>query len=119
MQINTLIKEAHENAIKKGFHELEESIITKMLNSKEFNHEECLAVINAFTSQKLMLIVCEASEAVEALRKGDKSNFEEEIADIAIRVADFSGNYGIDLDTEIRKKMDKNKTRAYKHGKSF
>lgn len=119
MQINTLIKDAHENAVKHGFHDLTDSINKKMLTSDLFTSEEKQAITNAFISQKLMLIVGEASEAMEALRKNDKENFDEEIADIAIRVADFSGNYGIDLDTEIRKKMDKNKLRSYKHGKAF
>lgn len=119
MQINTLIKDAHENVVNKGFYDLVNSINRKMLTSDLFTSEEKQAITNAFISQKLMLIVGEASEAMEALRKNDRENFEEEIADIAIRVADFSGNYGIDLDTEIRKKMDKNKDRPYKHGKEF
>ena len=44
-------------------------------------------------------------------------NFEEEIADTAIRLFDLSASLGIDLQTAIAIKMRKNCTRPEKHGK--
>lgn len=64
----------------------------------------------------LLLIHAEVSEAVEALRKGDWVNFEEELADIAIRLFDTCGNHDINLGQSIDKKMEKNRSRSYRHG---
>ncbi len=64
----------------------------------------------------LALIHSEVSEALEAFRKGDKENFAEELADTLIRVLDCAGGLGIDLDKEVRTKLEKNKTRGYRHG---
>lgn len=64
----------------------------------------------------LALIHSEASEALEAFRKNDKENFAEELADVIIRVLDCSAGLGIDIDSTVRAKLEKNKARAYKHG---
>ena len=108
MEINELINKAHRNAVEHGFWDHYDNINGDMVEIKK-----------AFVSQFLMLIVCEVSEAVEGLRKNDEENFKEELADIAIRLADLCGGLDIDLEAEIIKKMDKNKLRSYKHGKSF
>lgn len=67
--------------------------------------------------EMLMLIVTEISEAMEAYRKQDKENFNEEIADTFIRLFDLCGGLKIDILKEIEKKMIKNRKRPYKHGK--
>lgn len=67
-------------------------------------------------AEMLMLIVTEAAEAMEAVRRDDFENFKEELADIVIRVLDTSESTGIDLIQEIIKKCDKNKKREFKHG---
>lgn len=64
----------------------------------------------------LALVHTEVSEAVEAFREDDKVNFAEELADVIIRVLDLCGGLEIDIDTEIRKKLEKNKTRSHRHG---
>lgn len=69
------------------------------------------------TGEALMLVVTELAEAMEAHRKQDEANFKEELADTFIRLFDLCGGYGIDVETEIMKKCEKNKTRPYKHGK--
>lgn len=91
--INTYVQEAYQIAISKGWHDEERE-----------------------TGTMLALIHSEVSEALEADRKGDAENFAEELADVCIRVFDLCGLKGIDLDNEIRKKMEKNKKRTYKHG---
>lgn len=67
--------------------------------------------------EALMLVVTELAEAMEAHRKQDKANFDEELADTFIRLFDLCGGLGIDIQAEIMKKCDKNKLRPYKHGK--
>ena len=67
--------------------------------------------------EALMLVVTELAEAMEAHRKQDKVNFDEELADTFIRLFDLCGGLGIDIEAEIMKKCEKNKQRPYKHGK--
>jgi NTP pyrophosphatase (non-canonical NTP hydrolase) len=67
--------------------------------------------------EALMLVVTELAEGMEAHRKQDDENFREELADTFIRLFDLCGGLGIDVESEIMKKCEKNKTRPYKHGK--
>lgn len=72
---------------------------------------------------KLMLVVSEASEACEAVRKDLPSDhipatdmLSEELADIVIRIMDFSYHYDIPLASVIVAKMKYNLKREYRHG---
>lgn len=67
--------------------------------------------------EALMLIVTEIAEAMEAYRHEDHQNFKEEIADTFIRLFDLCGGLEIDIEDEIDRKSQKNRTRPYKHGK--
>lgn len=67
--------------------------------------------------EKLMLVVTELSEGVEAVRHGDWTNFSEEMADATIRIFDICGSIGIDLENEIAVKMGVNEQRPHMHGK--
>ncbi|ACO86854.1 MazG nucleotide pyrophosphohydrolase domain-containing protein [Clostridium botulinum] len=118
LKIKEMVNDAHRNAIDHGFWEEEQNIITKMC-VKEFENEEIKAVKRAFMCQRLMLIVSEVSEAVNALRKDDKENYAEELADIILRTSDTSLGDTVDIEKEIKKKMKKNRSRPYKHGKVF
>ena len=119
--LNELARQFHERAKAKGFWDEERE-----------------------TGTLLMLIVSELSEALEADRKnkhanmpffnfdvdtGDsfedafkkniKDTFEDEIADVAIRLLDLVGKMGIDIEKHISLKMQYNATRPYKHGKEY
>lgn len=122
MQISELCKKSHRNASDKGFWKEEREIGTL-----------------------LMLIVSELGEALEADRKNKnaatikfndltqnqgidfdiafeeciKDSFEDEIADVFIRLADLCEGRDIDIETFIELKMEYNKTRGYKHGKKY
>lgn len=121
MQINNLVKAAHENAKSKGWWDEDRSF------------GEIIALIHS-----------EASEALEDHRDGhgpDKAWYEEkteeglvvkhglflestwkpcgipsELADIVIRVFDACGRYGIDLEQAVLQKMAYNATRPVRHG---
>lgn len=64
----------------------------------------------------LALITSEVSEALEAYRHRDRENFDEEIADVVIRCLDLAGGLEIDIDEEVRKKLEKNRERGFRHG---
>ena len=74
--------------------------------------------------EMLMLITSELGEAIEAHRTGlhglhAKDTFEDELADTAIRLFDMCGGLGINLEEQIEWKMNFNKSREVKHGKSY
>lgn len=67
--------------------------------------------------EALMLVVTELAEAMEGYRHKDDANFREELADTFIRLFDLCGGLGIDIEAEIAKKAETNKSRPYMHGK--
>ena len=94
--------------------------------------------------EMLCLIHSEVSEALEADREGQyafgvtkslinlkedkdfkfqfqgtKDTFEDELADIMIRVMDLAAYKNIDLESHIKAKMRYNSLREYKHGKKY
>jgi len=120
--INELAKEVNQNARNKGFFDSEKNI-----------------------GEMLCLIHSEVSEALEADRKdifatgnifavngwtndGDfkasfkenvKDTFEDELADIMIRVMDLAAFKGVNLEEHIKAKMRFNSLREHKHGKKY
>lgn len=123
--INRLASEIHKNNVNKGFYEDKKNI-----------------------GEMLCLIHSEVSEALEADRVGNyaemdetlwndmnndkeedyfphafkeycKDTFEDELADIVIRVLDLAHYKGIDLEKHIQAKMRFNSTRVFKHGKKY
>ena len=96
MKINELTYDAHETALEKGWWDEERSIA------------ECLMLINS-----------ELCEALEEDRNGNTGKFNEEIADVYIRLGDLCGHLGIDIEKEIIKKMKFNKSRPHKHNKRY
>lgn len=69
--------------------------------------------------EKLMLIVSEVAEAMEADRKGlmddklpHRSGLEVELADALIRIFDLGGRLGLDLAGALAEKLEFNRTRS-------
>ena len=95
--LRELAKEAHECAVRHGLWKLYPAVPTR-----------------------LMLIVTECSEAMEAYRKKQGQEFVvalgEELADIIIFAADLAERYGIDIEAQIDRKMAINWRRPYQHG---
>ena len=104
--LDKLSKELHETGVEKGFwpNEVDDIFITK----------------------QLMMIVSEAVEVMEAIRKDKgKDAIADEMADIIIRTLDLHagliehGYTDVLLDDALAKKADFNKTRPERHGVKF
>ncbi|HPO11723.1 MAG TPA: hypothetical protein PLM63_04015 [bacterium] len=142
MKINELVKLAHENAVAKGFWDSHNDIKVILSYTSAGKDVSKLITYNINTkiTSKIMLIVSELGESVEALRNGKharlkdidkeqlepfeferlvKDTFEDEIADVFIRLCDLVGFMGFDIERYIQLKMDYNKSREYLHGKEF
>ena len=66
------------------------------------------------------MIECEVDELYDAIEDrvnghGDE-HFTEELADVIIMCLSVAGKLGIDIDAAVRRKMQKNKERPWKHG---
>jgi NTP pyrophosphatase (non-canonical NTP hydrolase) len=102
--INSLVHEAHQNAVDKGW------------DDKPRSFGDVVALMHS-----------ELSEALEDHRNGrgfTETYYEGEkpcgipieLADTVIRIFDACGKYGIDLESAIREKMAYNATRTRRHG---
>lgn len=125
MTITELVKESYDITEEKGF------------------HQEPINI-----GEKLMLIVSELSEALEAHRSrrliakehqrllefyiddittvGNKEfeifikdSFEDELADVIIRIGDLCGLLDIDLESHVKAKLKYNQSRPHKHDKRY
>ena len=88
IDLEKLQKEIYQNKVNKGF------------NTTDINKEFCLTY-------------GEMAEAYEAWRK-KQTDIGEEIADVVIYLLGLSEILNVDLETEILKKVNKNKHRQYK-----
>ncbi|MDR2170688.1 MAG: hypothetical protein LBP59_11140 [Planctomycetaceae bacterium] len=83
---------------------------------EERNNGECIALMHS-----------ELSEALEGLRHGNPASehipafsaVEEELADLIIRLMDLAYGRNWDIAKAMQAKMEFNKTRQHKHGKTF
>lgn len=125
MTIRELVDRAYDNATKKGFHDKEQSVAEmlmlivselgealeahrtgKVLNSLEFSQINGIVIEDIYSSK-------------EGFEKYIKDTFEDELADVVIRIADMCGYLGIDLERHIKLKMVYNGTRERLHGKAY
>lgn len=63
-----------------------------------------------------MLCVSEIAEATEAARIGDEDKEAEELVDCVIRICDYFGYKKWNMERILGDKINKNKTRSYRHG---
>lgn len=131
--INKLSVEIHENAKNKGFFD-EPKNIGEMLC---LIHSEVSEAMEADRKDHYARDMGERMTQITESYNGDvsqeqkdddfkrvftdriKNSFEDELADVMIRVMDLAGFKGIDLEYHIKMKMRYNALREHKHGKKY
>lgn len=107
MELNEMVKHAHETAVRHGFWEPAPEIGTSIA----LIHSELSEALEEARARKPNVYYNKNSEKPEGIAV--------ELADAVIRIADLCGYLEIDLDQIIKLKMDYNEKRPYKHGKVF
>lgn len=120
--INQLAREVHQNAVDKGFYEHPKNIGEMIA----LMHSELSEALEADRSGRYLVEDIQAvngwvgdEDFQEAYRHHVKGTFEEEMADIVIRVMDMCAWKGIDLEQQILAKMRYNSMREKYHGKKY
>lgn len=111
--LNDLAERIHANARAKGFWDHE----TIVAIDPVLGDVEARLANPSILPEKLALVHSEVSEALEALRDGDQAEFDDELADIVIRVLDIAAREGIDIQVAIENKIAKNALRPRMHGR--
>lgn len=120
--INDLGKKIHDNAVSKGFWdnprnlgEILMLIVSEVSEALEADRIDfsCKASINE------VIDIPGTWHFVQVFREKVKNTFEDELADICIRVFDLAHSRGIDLEAHIEAKMRYNATREPMHGKKY
>ena len=131
--INELAKKIHANNIAKGFYEKEKNV-GEMLALIHSEVSEALEADRAgkYYSGAIDALIEEGQFSKPDVEKRDdihfknsfeicgiKNSFEDELADIMIRVMDLAAFKGIDLEAHIKAKMRYNSLREKYHGKKY
>lgn len=135
MNINKLIKEAHQTAVEHGWHEEERSFgdVIALIHSEASEALEEARAGNKptqtyyeckYSNKKTCNYYCHGLdlcgiEGKPVCQHAKPCGIPSEFADLLIRVFDTCGEYEIDLEAALKEKMAFNKTRPYKHGKRF
>lgn len=116
MNINEITKEIHQNAVKHGWWD-EERTFGDII---ALCHSELSEALEEYRNSKPIIYFkeingFEVSEMSEW--NGEKpEGIATELADCIIRILDYCGHEGIDIENVIKIKHEYNKSRPYRHG---
>lgn len=107
LSLNDLRNEIYLDAVAHGLWEIEDTVSFAM----EHHGMKGEAAVRHVCAAMIMGELYELDNAVH------DASFIEELADVVIMCFSVAGKLGIDIDAAIRRKMEINKGRAWKHGK--
>lgn len=122
MEIRTLSKQIHKNAVMKGFWDKEKNFGEElMLVVSELG--ECIDAHRVDKKAKVgkhnMNLAMNQDKFVESFEENIKDSVEDELADSVIRILDLCAGLKIDIEYHIKEKMKYNITRSKLHGKKY
>lgn len=125
---NKLAKEVHENAVNHGFWEDKKSFrdivalchteLSEAFEEHRNGHKSTeIYYTYSHCSNNFRPITCNGLGVnCDTCGHGKPEGIPIELADCIIRILDYCGHEGIDIEEAIRIKHEYNKTRPYKHG---
>ena len=124
--INELAHEVYERNKLKGFYDHERNIgeMLAMIHSEVSEALECdrknkYCQLESMEDWELLACAPDDISFQQYFEETVKDTFEDELADIMIRVMDLAAYKGINLEIHIESKMRYNKLRPHKHGKKY
>lgn len=119
-RLNDLAQVIHQNAKDKGFFEKEKNI-GEMLCLIHSEVSEALEADrkNNYCQKKSIDYMNQCEWSLSHFRDNIKNTFEDELADVIIRVLDLCAYKGIDIEKHILMKMRYNLKREKYHGKKY
>ena len=118
LDINEFAKEVHQNAKDHGWWDEERSFGEIIA----LCHSELSEALEEYRKGRPMIYVDDypslsRKERIPKLGDGEKpEGIAVELADCIIRILDYCGKEGIDIEAILKLKHEYNKTRPYKHG---
>jgi len=123
MNINELTKDIHKNAVEHGWWEEERSfgeiiaLCHSELSEALEEYRNCKPIRYYVCDGHICTDDCNTCENDCRHERDDKpEGLEIELADTIIRILDYCGHVGIDIEEAIRIKHEYNKTREFRHG---
>ena len=129
--INKLATEIHENAKSKGFFDSERNIgemlclihseVSEALEADRKNYYSNISEIKlkGLADKNYGATFDSDEKFKDVFTEFVKNTFEDELADVVIRVLDLCAFKGIDIESHIKAKIRYNASRPHKHGKLY
>lgn len=118
--LNQAAETVHNAARKNGFWDKESSVAEKLMLIVTELGEACEADRNGKKAASVFPYTTPMNDYdTEFFRRNYKDTFEDELADVMIRLLDLAGGLGIDIEWHVNAKFEYNQTRPYKHGKEY
>ena len=113
LSLNTMRDAIYEDAVAHGLWEKTEQDAEKLLEENEKDKEKGILFFRKVAA--IELVLDEAEELFSEAWGESCDNMIEELADVVIQAFSTAGYLGIDIDAAIRRKMEINKGRPWKH----
>lgn len=119
--INELSRQIHQNAKDKGFYDNPRNIgeMLALIHSEVSEALECDRKKKTISHDPDYVAGLEGERFKDSFERFIKDTFEDELADIMIRVMDLAEHKSVDLEKHIILKMRYNSMRPHKHGKLY
>ena len=116
MDLNNLRDEIYEDAVAHGLWEDADEFSKRYADGYPAQEKE-MRIAHSQRCLGTGLVFDEVEELCESAEDCDVDGVQEELADVIIMSLSVAGKLDIDIDAAVRRKMEINKGRAWKHGK--